>query len=109
MNRGGKLNRFLKIDFPTYKIHNSNYSHVRKTYIKDTSRTADSVTQLVTKVTLHYSCLENPMDRGAWWATYSPKGCMELDTTEATQHTQTHVKNGLQTARRCMSAWSAAF
>ena len=19
-----------------------------------------------------YSCLENPMDRGAWWATYSP-------------------------------------
>ena len=25
-----------------------------------------------------YSCLENPMDRGAWWAT----GCKELDTTE---------------------------
>ena len=21
---------------------------------------------------LQYSCLENPMDRGAWWATYSP-------------------------------------
>ena len=20
---------------------------------------------------LQYSCLENPMDRGAWWATYS--------------------------------------
>jgi len=23
---------------------------------------------------LQYSCLENPMDRGAWWATYSPWG-----------------------------------
>ena len=27
---------------------------------------------------LQYSCLENPMDRGAWW------GCKELDTTEVT-------------------------
>ena len=27
---------------------------------------------------LQYSCLENPMDRGAWW------DCKELDTTEAT-------------------------
>ena len=26
---------------------------------------------------LQYSCLENPMDRGAWWATV----CEELDTT----------------------------
>ena len=26
--------------------------------------------------TLQYSCLENPMDRGAWW------GCKESDTTE---------------------------
>ena len=25
---------------------------------------------------LQYSCLENPMDRGAWW------GCKESDTTE---------------------------
>ena len=23
---------------------------------------------------LQYSCLENPMDREAWWATYSPWG-----------------------------------
>ena len=28
-----------------------------------------------------YSCLENPMDRGAWWATQST-GCKESDTTE---------------------------
>ena len=27
---------------------------------------------------LQYSCLENPMDRGAW------RGCHELDTTEKT-------------------------
>ena len=28
-----------------------------------------------------YSCLENPMDGGAWWAT-SPKGHKESETTE---------------------------
>ena len=28
---------------------------------------------------LQYSCLENSMDRGAWWATWS---CRESDTTE---------------------------
>ena len=31
---------------------------------------------------LQYSCLENPMDRGAWWATVH--SVTELDTTEAT-------------------------
>ena len=30
------------------------------------------------------SCLENPMDRGAW------RGCKELDTTEETQHARMH-------------------
>ena len=30
---------------------------------------------------LQYSCLENPMDRGAWWATVH-KGRKESDTTE---------------------------
>ena len=28
---------------------------------------------------LQYSCLENSMDRGAWW---TPWGCKELDMTE---------------------------
>ena len=31
---------------------------------------------------LHYSCLENSMDRGAWWVGYSPWGCKELGVTE---------------------------
>ena len=31
---------------------------------------------------LQYSCLENPMDRGAWQAAYSPWGLKESDTTE---------------------------
>ena len=30
---------------------------------------------------LQYSCLENAMDRGTWWAN-SPCGCKESDTTE---------------------------
>ena len=33
---------------------------------------------------LQYSCLENSMDRGAWYATIH--GVTELDVTEATQH-----------------------
>ena len=33
---------------------------------------------------LQYPFLENPMDRGAWWATVHRVA--ELDTTEATQH-----------------------
>ena len=31
---------------------------------------------------LQYSCLENLMDRGTWWATVSPWDCKESDTTE---------------------------
>ena len=31
---------------------------------------------------LQYSPLESPMDRGAWWATYSPWGRKESDITE---------------------------
>ena len=31
-----------------------------------------------------YSSLENPMDRRAWWATYSPWGSKESDMTEHT-------------------------
>ena len=38
---------------------------------------------------LQYSCLENPTDRGAWWATVH-EDCKESDTTEHT-HTHTHT------------------
>ena len=31
---------------------------------------------------LQYSCLQNSMDGGAWWATYSPWGGKESDMTE---------------------------
>ena len=34
---------------------------------------------------LQYSCLENPMDRGAWWATVH--GVPELDMTEQVNST----------------------
>ena len=33
---------------------------------------------------LWYSCLENPMDRGAWG--HRPQSCKELDMTEVTEH-----------------------
>ena len=35
-----------------------------------------------------YSCLENHMDRGVWWATV-PR-VAELDMTEVTRHACTH-------------------
>ena len=40
---------------------------------------------------LQYSCLENPMDKGAWRAT--PWGRIELDTTERLNFTFFHLYN----------------
>ena len=37
---------------------------------------------------LQYSCLENPMDRGAWWA-ICPWGRTGSDTTEAVYYART--------------------
>ena len=38
---------------------------------------------------LQSSCLENPMDRGAWWATVH--GLQELDRTEMTKQTHGEI------------------
>ena len=40
------------------------------------------------EMALQYSCLENPMARGAWWAAVHGWGFVELDMTGATQHAQ---------------------
>ena len=39
---------------------------------------------------LQCSCLKNPMDRGAWWAT-SLWDCKELNTTKQLTHTHTQT------------------
>ena len=39
---------------------------------------------------LQFSCLENPMDRGAWWA-HSPQAHKESDRNEATQQACRHT------------------
>ena len=40
---------------------------------------------------LQYSCLENPMDRGAWWATVQGVA-KESDTTKRLHLTSLHAK-----------------
>ena len=46
---------------------------------------------------LQYSCLENPMDRGTWWATW---GHRESDTTEVTCKHDTRLWYIIETPRR---------
>ena len=43
-----------------------------------------------------YSCLENPMGRGAWWATVHGVAKSQLDTTETTERTHTHTQLSLR-------------
>ena len=47
---------------------------------------------------LQYSCLENPMDRGAWWP--SSTRLQRLDVTEATWHTHASSLGPLQAGGR---------
>ena len=63
---------------------------------------------------LQYSYLENPVDRGAWWAAVH-QGHTELDTTEVTQHACIGEGNGNPLQYPCLEnprgrgAWWAAF
>ena len=41
---------------------------------------------------LQYSCLENPLDRGAWWATVH--GVAESDMTEQLTHKIEEILDG---------------
>ena len=47
---------------------------------------------------LQCSCLENPADRGAWWATVY--GVAKSDTAEATQQQQRHHPLSARFGRR---------
>ena len=56
---------------------------------------------------LQYSCLENPMDRGAWWATIHR--VTKSDTTEATEHSGTaklHMNLFFDQATQFLRIWS---
>ena len=47
---------------------------------------------------LRYSCLENLMERGAWWAAVHG-GCKELDRTEQMTYTTNKEGNSTGTAQ----------
>ena len=44
---------------------------------------------------LQYSCLENPIDRGTWWAIVH-RGHKDLDKTEVTEHAHTSTSKALE-------------
>ena len=48
------------------------------------------------------------MDRGAWWATYSPWGCKESDTTETAKHRCTHGGTSIDvlTSNNVQNSWA---
>ena len=64
---------------------------------------------------LQYSCLKNPMDRGAWWATVH-RVAKELDTTYWLKQQRTttnfwarHTCFTVQTISLCMLVWASIF
>ena len=50
---------------------------------------------------LQYSCLENPMDGGAWWAAVHQEGRKELDPIEQLQFHFTFISWRLITLQYC--------
>ena len=58
---------------------------------------------------LQYLCLENPMDRGAWWAIVYRVTKSWTQLKQLSTHTQMHnlsSKTKDQTHAPCMEAWS---
>ena len=51
---------------------------------------------------LRYSCLEKPMDRGAWWATVYR--VTESDTTGHSQHTHVQKRSTAEWPWQAMAA-----
>ena len=49
---------------------------------------------------LQYSCLENPMDKGAWWATAHGVAKSQDITVRARTHTHTEIKSALRLVTR---------
>ena len=59
---------------------------------------------------LQHACLENPMDRGAWWATVHrvTKSQIQLKVTEGVHthtHTHTHTRVSLISSMPPQSPW----
>ena len=71
-----KYSQDINLRFSVYFFTNI-YSNSRFMFL---SKISQNVTEYVCNP-LQYSCLENPLDRGAWWATVQ-WGYKQLDTTE---------------------------
>ena len=50
---------------------------------------------------LQYSCLENSMDRGAWWVKYTPRSHKESDTVDLLRLGNSEGQGSLE----CYSPW----
>ena len=57
---------------------------------------------------LQYFCLQNPVDRGAWWAAVH-RVTQELDMTEATQQQQQQQQQPLIYSEKSECFWRQAF
>ena len=78
---------------------------MRETRVPSLSQEDPLEKEMVTP--FQYSCLENPMDREAWWATYSSGDLKELDTTERLHFHFLHFQ-GYNIRHRVEEGWPLA-